>query len=109
MNRTIGPIEILFNDHHGQYIPRMFAEDCSPAETHWHYDEDDRQILLQGPDHELYWDTWDDVLNTAYYLDPNDGRKFTLMQDSDLFAIQEGYYLDDSGNWIDPDGNVFNP
>ena len=48
--------------------------------------EDDAEILLDGPDHELYWDTWDHVLGTAYYL-ADDGRRFTLWQDGDLWAI----------------------
>ena len=42
--------------HHGVYVPMEFA--ASFADD---IDVDDREILLAGPDHEWYWETWDKV------------------------------------------------
>jgi len=78
--------ELLIDNHHGIYIPQIFAEFCDTAD--WHVSADDAAVLLAGPDHADYWDTWDHVLGTAYYL-ADDGRRFTLWQDGDLWAVPE--------------------
>jgi hypothetical protein len=67
----------------GIYVPQRFADDYTPAE--WNYSADDAAILLAGPDHESYWEAWDDVTRDAYHLDKK-GRRWTLSQDGDLFA-----------------------
>ena len=74
--------ECLLDGHRGIYIPQNFAENHGEA---WGVSEEDRSILLAGPDHEFYWDTWSDVLDTAT-LQYN-GKTWHLHQDSDLFAV----------------------
>lgn len=76
-------IELLLADNRGTYIPQHFAEGFDMAK--WHVSEDDVEILRAGPDNELYCEAWDHVLGTAYYL-ADDGRRFTLWQDGDLWA-----------------------
>ena len=77
-------IALLLADNRGTYIPQHFAEDFDMAE--WHVSEDDAAILRAGQDHELYWETWDSALQSARYTS-DDGRIYSLYQDSDLFAI----------------------
>lgn len=68
----------------GIYVPQEFV---SRYDTKlWNVKRDDVEILEHGPDHEYYWETWDDVLSYAHYIDEN-GIEFQLYQDSDLFAI----------------------
>jgi hypothetical protein len=52
----------------------------------WHVSYDDAAILRAGHDGDLYWETWEHVLDTAYCM-ADDGRKFTLWQDGDLWAV----------------------
>lgn len=75
-------VQLLLSDARGQYIPRDFAEECA----HWQgIDEDDLKILAD-PDHEHYWEVWDDVLSNATFTD-KDGHVWTLYQDGDCWAI----------------------
>lgn len=77
-------ITCLLDGAHGQYIPQAFVEVYSPEK--WGVTDEDRDILLAGPDHEWYWETWDDVLGNATYTDDL-GFKWTLYQEGDLLAL----------------------
>ena len=70
----------------GIYVPKNFAERYDMSA--WHVAAEDVEILLAGPDHKFYWDAWSDVLNDAYF--EKDGKRFSLEQDSDLFAVRYG-------------------
>lgn len=102
--RLYEPIEVLLDDNRGIYIPQEFARQFYPDGKNWYWSEEDAKILLEGPDHELYWDVWEDVLDNAYFIDDDDGVKYTLYQDGDLLAIMDGYSLDDDGEWVGPEG-----
>jgi len=53
---------ILIADNHlGVYLPQLIAE--SGLLSAGGIDAESVEILMQGPDHEWYWDTWDDVMN----------------------------------------------
>ena len=81
MNYTA--IQNLVNDHHGCYVPQVFAQNL--GQDWCGIKPDDLQILLEGPDNDTYWETWDDVLSTAYYM--QGAHKYTLHQDGDLWAL----------------------
>lgn len=89
--------QLLINDHHGQYIPQLFAEQfrnyVHPASSKEITDED-WDILLAGPEHEFYWDTWTAVLDNCILVDEN-GREFSLMQEQDVWAIPVPHEPDD--------------
>ncbi len=57
---------------------------------------DQKEILLAGPDHQDYWDTWNTVLNNAYFIDPDTNMRWYLYQgdSGDLFAVIEGYDME---------------
>ena len=57
-------------------------------------DPDDWTILEAGPDHELYWDVWTGVCDSAVVTD-TDGTKYRLWQDGDLWLIPDGMEWND--------------
>lgn len=77
--------ELLITDGFGIYIPQNFAERITAKE--WDISAEDESILLQGPDHEHYWEVWDDVLSNARFVD-HAGNTWHLYQDGDLYAVR---------------------
>ena len=73
------------SDRHGIYIPQYFAESVNREKLSG-VSSEDMHILLVGPDHEYYWDTWCDVCDHAKLTDSS-GVTFYLYQDGDLWLI----------------------
>lgn len=73
-------ITLLLSDRHGVYIPREFAR-----LEGWEITDEDREILLAGPEHEQYWDSWMDVVETTFFEDDK-GHKWYLRESGDLWA-----------------------
>ncbi len=78
----------IVDSHHGIYIPQLFVEYGNM--DHWHIKPEDVAIIARGPDTEHYWETWDDVLNSAYCVDSY-GVAWTLHHDGDLFAVSAAH------------------
>jgi len=76
-------VQLLLSDSRGIYIPRDFVE-CFDL-NQWNIDSKYIE-RLSSPDNEYYWDNWELVLNNAYFID-NNGNKWQLWQDGDLWAI----------------------
>jgi hypothetical protein len=73
---------VLFaRDSRGIYIPQHFAESYN-SEQWSPIDSDDLAILIHGPEHDQYWDTWDDVINDAETICGG-----SLYQDGDLWVV----------------------
>ena len=91
------PEPILWlSDARGIYIPRDFADiDRSRVA---HVSVDNWEILESGPDHEWYWDAWDEVLCGAVVTDDR-GQRYTLYQDGDLWLIPEDMEWSDREDW----------
>lgn len=86
----LNAIVLILSDARGIYIPRDFVcNECNEiAIEHcnaWGISLYDATIL-QDPENEGYWDTWNDVLNYAEYVDLEDNQ-FKLHQDGDLWAL----------------------
>jgi len=86
-------IVLILSDTRGVYIPRGFVTGNDPAvldTAHcdkWHISLDLAATLLNDPyTTESFWDIWVQILESAYFI-ADDGRKYTLYQDGDLFAI----------------------
>ena len=77
--------ELFADSARGVYIPQHFAEAVSRDHVEGVSDAD-YAALEAGPDADLYWDTWDAVLDNAV-LTYADGRKGRLYQDGDLWII----------------------
>ena len=80
---------LLVADRYGVYVPQRFVEAYDPAE--WGVSEADAAVLRAGPEHEHYWETWDDVLSKAQCVHKTDGLTdgltYALHQDGDLWAV----------------------
>lgn len=74
---------------HGIYIPQFFAQsvirNCVAGVS-----PDDWAILEAGPEHDLYWDAWDNILANAEITNPETGKTFTLWHGDDLWAVPKG-------------------
>lgn len=90
-------IKLLVNDALGIYVPQAFSE--SFLYTTWGVTAEDNQILLSGPDHSLFWDTWDSVLNTAKHTD-DQGVTWSLYQNGDLWAVRNDMTERDWEEWV---------
>ena len=95
MNDLPESAELLLDGARGIYIPQNFAEivkrECveGVSEEQW-------AIFEAGPEHEWYWEAWDEVLNSAIVTNPSTHERFTLYQDGDLWLIPE------DAEWPDP-------
>jgi hypothetical protein len=78
-------IVILLDEVRGIHIPRDFARECLSLPGWTGVDEETREILLAGYEHEHYWEAWDDVLGSATFTALH-GFKYALHQDGTLFA-----------------------
>ena len=72
----------LVDGCYGIYVPQRFAIYCSMDA--WNVKYEDAFVLITGPNHPEYNDTWEKVLKYAKC------NGFTLSQDGDLFAIKVG-------------------
>jgi hypothetical protein len=77
-------VQILVSDHHGIYVPQVFAE-----QFNWSgISVDDLKTIEEGPEADYYWEAWSLVLSDAFHND-KDGNTWRLYQDGDLFAYCE--------------------
>lgn len=83
-------IKLLIDEAAGIYIPRNFYEhfDMSTWGLNVNYFLD-----LSHPDSDFYWESWDEALNQAKYLD-DEGHTWTLYQDGSLFAVRDDHNWD---------------
>jgi hypothetical protein len=86
-------MELFLSDARGVYIPRDFAQFIRRDRTTG-ISDDDYKILEEGPDHEWYWEAWEDVCNNARITD-TDGTVYTVYQDGDCWLIEDGAQLND--------------
>lgn len=87
MENDIPDGSILYlSDARGIYIPQNFAEQtfrhCVTGVT-----DDDWRILLAGPDHEWYWEAWENFCNNATVTSPESGKQYRIYQDGDCWLI----------------------
>lgn len=85
---------LLLNDAHGVYIPQLWAqaygeESILSAEVR----AEDVATVLEGPDHEWYWEAWNDILNN--YKHVVKGTAYLLHQDGDLWEYPEGFQFEE--------------
>ncbi len=82
----------MVTDAAGIYLPQSFIQQYEGKE--WGVKKEDEEILEAGPDEEYYWEVWDEVLRDASFTD-SDGKKWTLYQEGDLFAVPEDFDWDE--------------
>lgn len=90
-------MELYADSARGVYIPQFFAETVR-RELVRNVTPEQFDILLAGPNHTYYWDTWNDVECQAEIHAP-DGKVFTLWQNGDLWLIERGEEIPDDFRW----------
>lgn len=80
---------ILFNSVGDLDVGERFARNMKGNGRVENVSNEEYDILEAGPDHPLYSDTWQDVLNKAI-LTRDNGRQFTLYQDEHVFYLEKG-------------------
>ena len=86
---------LWLSDSRGQYIPRDFAASFKDRAAHVNGVTDEQWAILdEGPDHEWYWETWNEIEQSATVTDEN-GVKYRLYQEGDLWLIPDGMEWDD--------------
>ena len=85
MKRKPEPL-LWLSDARGIYIPRDFANSFVDRDKHVQNVSEENWQILEDPDHEWYWEAWDEVLQNAVVTD-DEGTRFTLHQDGDLWLI----------------------
>lgn len=95
-------IHLLLSDSHGIYIPKKFAEF-----ENWEGITQEQKEILNNPENEFYWETWEEVLITVYYVVEQTTPanlshiikpgKWSLYQTGDLFAVHETHNFENEG------------
>jgi hypothetical protein len=85
-------VTLLLDARIGVFIPQDFIK--MYGDTWSGIEDDDKKILLEGPDREDYWDVWLKVEKDAFLMKGQ--YKYTLHHDGDLFAICEELMLDEA-------------
>lgn len=89
-------MELLCDSHHGVYIPQIMARRLYDAGWSGITLDNVIQLEIDPYEGEWYWETWEDILNSAQYTDEN-GTVWYLYHDGDLFAVT-ALDLDDLGD-----------
>ena len=86
------------DNRHGIYVPQIWAKRF--GEIAKGVSKEDIDILLAGPEHEHYWETWDDVLENARV----NSATFYLSENGDVFIVYsdptEDLAMDDAWDYI---------
>lgn len=93
---------LLLTDARGVYLPKDFIEAIRP-ECLSEVSDEDKAVLLAGPEHEHYWEVWSDVCDDAVVTEAPGtpvAVKFTLYQDGDLWLIPEGMEWSERRDWF---------
>ena len=87
---------LWLSDARGQYIPRDFANSFADRAKHVSgVKDEDWSVLEAGPDHEWYWDAWNDVCDRAEITDEQ-GNKFRVYQNGDCWLVPVGMEWNDA-------------
>lgn len=88
-------MNLLIDCHHGIYLPQLFAKLClfpnrKSQVAEWHVTCEQAAILLVGPEHDDYWEVWEEVSNEAYLTVGRNKLILFQSEGGDLFtATQE--------------------
>lgn len=93
MTTKLAAVMLLLDSNRGTYIPRDFLTDNLNAPNWEHCEKwgltqanQTQWLAACNPNHDWYWEAWDWVLNNAEFT-TEDGDKFRLHQDGDLWAL----------------------
>lgn len=79
--------KLLINSATGIYMPQLFAQMAKGEQI----TPEQKGILLHGPEHDDYWEVWEEVVNTCKIVGEDDGIAYTLHVEEDLWAVPEDF------------------
>lgn len=85
--------ELLLSDSHGIYVPKLWCDELSSEEEAERFSVSWDSVLVcqSGPDEELYWDAWQEILDSAEWEE--DGVEWRLHQSGDLWKVRRDAQL----------------
>ena len=87
--------ECIVDGANGQYIPQIFAERF----PEW-LDDDDKAILLSGPDNADYWEVWNDVQcseHAGQFLTYSEGGNDLMLCEESPMQLAVSAFADGEG------------
>jgi hypothetical protein len=87
MLKTLTEPVCIIDSAHGVYIPQIWAERYGSYWQSCNIRQEDVTILLHGPDHEFYWESWENVLNNYNH----DGHTLWCGESGDLFELPPNF------------------
>ena len=92
--------QLWLTDGRGQYLPRDFARSFTNRAKHvTGVSDEDWAILEAGPDHDDYYEAWDEVLSSAI-VTTDDGVQHVVYQDGDCWLVPVGMEWDHDADWF---------
>jgi len=101
---------LVISDSHGIYVPRNFISFITISATYTitNVEKEAIEIVRSGPDHEHYWDAWDEIERDAIITD-DDNLRYFIHMDGDCWIVPVGMIRDDGDiRWIWPELRVVN-
>lgn len=87
--------ECIVDGANGQYIPQIFAERF----PEW-LDDDDKAILLAGPEYADYWEAWETVLDSEHnrqFLTYSEGGNDLMLCEESPMQLAVSAFADGEG------------
>ena len=79
-------MQLICDSHHGIYCPQITIQSLLP-EIVAQFEPDDVKTVLDGPDNEFYWESWENILDQTFTFE---GKTYRLEQDEDVWMLEEG-------------------
>lgn len=80
---------LLLDGARGVYIPQIFAQMIETGQITGEVDPETLAVLKAGPDHEEYFEAWDELIWESLYYKDSEGQVFQIERndEGDLFAV----------------------
>jgi hypothetical protein len=91
---------LWLSDGRGHYIPRDFAKSFKDRDVAVSGVNPDDWATLEDPDHEWYWEAWDNVQRDAIVTDEN-GNKYTVYQEGNCWLVPVGMEWSEEKDFFD--------
>ena len=82
---------ILFADGaYGIYAPQRFVERLNRDKvTIEGFCPDSWRAVKAGPDHEWYWEAWEDITQNCTFVSNETGAEYYIYQDGDVWLVDK--------------------
>lgn len=78
---------LAVDSHHGIYSAQIFVQQYGDSISM--LSDEDKAILLQGPENEDYIETWADLLAGSFTFVNVDGKNYQILEMEDIWLLPE--------------------